>query len=151
MNAPVRLDAPGEMAAHGVERSDARATNSAAARKLYKAREPIYPKLVHGTYRRLKWIVMAVTLGIYYVLPWVRWDRGPYAPHQAILVDLAHERFYFFFIEIWPQEVYYITGLLILAAVSLFLFTSLFGRVWCGYTCPQTVWTDLFIAVERFF
>ena len=69
-------------------------------------------------------------------------------PNQAVLVDMAHERFYFFFIEIWPQEVYYITGLLILAALGMFLAAALFGRVWCGYTCPQTVWTDLFIAVE---
>ena len=81
-------------------------------------------------------------------MPWLRWDRGPGAPHQAVLVDLAHERLYFFFIEIWPQEVYYITGLLILAAVALFLINALFGRLWCGYSCPQTVWTDLFIWVE---
>jgi cytochrome c oxidase accessory protein FixG len=153
MNAPLKHPAveqvDGGMAADGVVRSDARATNSALARKLYKARVPIYPKLIDGTYRRLKWFVLAVTLGIYYLTPWIRWDRGPFAPHQAVLVDLAHERFYFFFLEIWPQEVYYITGLLIISALSLFLVTSLFGRLWCGYTCPQTVWTDLFIAVER--
>ena len=138
-----------EPAAGTVERSDARATNSAANRAFYKSRVPIYPKLVHVTYRRIKWAVMAVTLAIYYLVPWIRWDRGPNAPSQAVLVDLAHERFYFFFIEIWPQEVYYITGLLILAAVALFLVTSLFGRLWCGYACPQTVWTDLFIYVEN--
>src|SRR5690348_10134331 len=132
-----------------VERSDAQASNSAANRAFYKSRVPIYPKLVHGTYRKIKWAVMAVTLAIYYFVPWIRWDRGPHAPDQAVLVDLAHERFYFFFIEIWPQEVYYITGLLILAAVALFLVTSLFGRLWCGYACPQTVWTDLFIYVEN--
>jgi len=132
-----------------VERSDAEASNSAANRAFYKSRVPIYPKLVHGTFRRIKWAVMAVTLAIYYLVPWIRWDRGPHAPDQAVLVDLAHERFYFFFIEIWPQEVYYITGLLILAAVALFLVTSLFGRLWCGYACPQTVWTDLFIYIEN--
>ena len=66
-----------------------------------------------------------------------------------MLVDLPHRRFYFFFIEIWPQEVYYLTGLLILAAMTLFLMNALAGRVWCGYLCPQTVWTDLFLAVER--
>jgi len=137
------------MAAGEVERSDAQATNSAANRQFYKSRVPIYPKLVHGTYRKIKWAVMAVTLAIYYLVPWIRWDRGPYAPSQAVLVDLAHERFYFFFIEIWPQEIYYITGLLVLAAVALFLVTSLLGRLWCGYTCPQTVWTDLFIYVEN--
>jgi cytochrome c oxidase accessory protein FixG len=127
---------------------DARASNSAANRKFYKSRVQIYPKAVHGQFRQIKWIVMAITLGIYYLVPWIRWDRGPLAPHQAVLVDLSHERFYFFFLEIWPQEVYYITGLLILAAVALFLVSSLFGRLWCGYACPQTVWTDLFIAVE---
>lgn len=109
----------------------------------------IYPQKVSGTYRRIKWIVLCVTLGIYYFLPFVRWDRGPGAPSQAVLVDLEHRRFYFFFIEIWPQEVYYFTGLLILAALTLFLMNAVAGRVWCGYLCWQTVWTDLFLAVER--
>jgi cytochrome c oxidase accessory protein FixG len=72
------------------------------------------------------------------------------APSQAVLVDLPNSRFYFFFIELWPQEVYYFTGLLILAAITLFLMNSVGGRIWCGYLCPQTVWTDLFYAVERF-
>ncbi len=116
---------------------------------LYKKKTKIYPKLVHGYWRRVKWIVMAVTLAIYYLLPWFRWDRGPGQPDQAVLLDLPNRRFYFFFLEIWPQEVYFLTGLLILGALALFLVTSLAGRVWCGYTCPQTVWTDLFILVER--
>jgi cytochrome c oxidase accessory protein FixG len=149
MHTVISHDNRPSLAGHGVERSDAEASNSAANRKFYKSRVPIYPKLVHGTYRKVKWAVMAVTLAIYYLVPWIRWDRGPSAPSQAVLVDLAHERFYFLFIEIWPQEVYYITGLLILAAVGLFLVTSLFGRLWCGYACPQTVWTDLFIYVEN--
>jgi cytochrome c oxidase accessory protein FixG len=136
------------MAAEGVARSDAQASNSAANRKLYKSRVPIHPKEADGRYRSIKWAMMAITLSIYYLVPWIRWDRGSSAPGQAVLVDLAHERLYFFFIEIWPQEVYYITGLLILAAVSLFLINALFGRLWCGYSCPQTVWTDLFIWVE---
>jgi len=140
-----------EQAADGVERHDAVAVNAAHSRELYKKREPIYPKLVHGKFRLGKWVFMALALGVYYILPFLRWDRGPGAPDQAVLVDFANARFYFFFIEIWPQEVYYITGLLILSALALFLVTSLFGRVWCGYACPQTVWTDLFIAVERLF
>ena len=79
----------------------------------------------------------------------MRWNRGLGAPDQAVLIDLPNSRFYFFFIELWPQEVYYFTGLLIVAAITLFLMNALGGRVWCGYLCPQTVWTDLFYAVER--
>jgi len=137
------------LAADGVHRSDAQATNSAALRRDYVARVPIYPKLVHGDFRLLKWVGMAVMLAIYYGVPWLRWERGGSAPDQAVLVDLFRERFYFFWIEIWPQEIYYVTGLLILASLFLFFVTALFGRVWCGYACPQTVWTDLFIMVER--
>jgi cytochrome c oxidase accessory protein FixG len=116
---------------------------------LYAARRKIYPQAVHGTFRRIKWAVLVVTLGIYYLLPFVRWDRGPNAPSQAVLIDFPNHRFYFFFIEIWPQEVYYLTGLLIIAAMVLFLMNAVAGRVWCGYLCPQTVWTDLFCAIER--
>ena len=136
-------------AAPGVMRSDV-PTVSGEGRSLYADRVKVYPKEAHGTFRTVKWIVMAVTLGIYYLVPWIRWDRGPYLPDQAVLIDFPARRFYFFFIEIWPQEFYYITGLLVLAALALFLVTSVAGRVWCGYTCPQTVWTDLMIAVERF-
>jgi len=135
--------------ATGVERHMVEAVNAPQRLKLYEPRTKIHPKRASGDFRRLKWIIMAVTLGIYYIAPWLRWDRGPYAPDQAILVDLAHRRFYFFFIEIWPQEFYYVAGLLIMAAVGLFLVTSIVGRAWCGYTCPQTVWTDLFLVVER--
>ena len=117
---------------------------------LFAPRRKIYPKLAKGRFRQLKWIVMAVTLGIYYAVPWIRWDRGPYLPRQAILLDMEQERFFFFGLEIWPQEFYIVTGLLILAALTLFLATSIAGRMWCGYFCPQTVWTDLMIAVERF-
>jgi cytochrome c oxidase accessory protein FixG len=117
--------------------------------KLYAPREPIFPRRVKGKFRSLKWLIMAVTLGIYYITPWIRWDRGPELPDQAVLVDLASRRFFFFWIEIWPHEFYFIAGLLIMAGLGLFLFTSALGRVWCGYTCPQTVWTDLFILVER--
>lgn len=132
-----------------VETVDVQPVNKQERRELYKKRQKIFPKRVQGTFRSLKWVIMAITLGIYYLAPWIRWDRGPNAPDQAILIDFPARRFYFFFIEIWPQEVYYLTGLLILAALGLFLITSLAGRVWCGYTCPQTVWTDLFILVER--
>ena len=120
------------------------------ASALYEKRKGVYPKAVDGFYRRLKWAIMAVTLAIYWGTPWLRWDRGPYAPDQAVLVDLAHRRFYMFSIEIWPHEFYYVAGLLIMAGIGLFLVTSAVGRAWCGYACPQTVWTDLYQHVERF-
>ena len=117
--------------------------------KLYAAREPVFPRKVKGKFRNLKWWLMVFTLGIYYLTPWIRWDRGPNLPDQAVLIDLAGRRFYFFMIEIWPHEFYFIAGLLIMAGLGLFLFTSALGRVWCGYACPQTIWTDLFILTER--
>src|SRR5215813_9465221 len=116
---------------------------------LYIARRKIFPQSVSGTFRNTKWGLMIACLGVYYLLPFVRWDRGPDAPSQAVLVDFPNRRFHFFFIEIWPQEVYYLTGLLILAALTLFLMNAVAGRVWCGYLCPQTVWTDLFQTIER--
>ena len=128
---------------------DVTAVNRRDDRSLYSERQKIYPKLTHGTFRRLKWALMVLTLSVYYAVPWIRWDRGPDLPHQAVLLDMEHERFFLFGLEIWPQEFYFVTGLLILAALVLFLVTSLAGRVWCGYFCPQTVWTDLMISVER--
>jgi cytochrome c oxidase accessory protein FixG len=116
---------------------------------LYEVPKKVYPQSVSGTFRTIKWRLMLACLGVYYLLPFVRWHRGEGAPTQAVLVDLPNSRFYFFFIELWPQEVYYFTGLLIVAAVTLFLMNALGGRIWCGYLCPQTVWTDLFFAVER--
>ncbi len=122
---------------------------SPSAAPLYEKREPVFPKAVRGKFRLLKWLIMAVTLGIYYLTPWLRWDRGPYAPDQAVLVDLAHRRFYMFGIEIWPHEFYFVAGLLIMAGIGLFLVTSAVGRAWCGYSCPQTVWTDVFQHIDR--
>ena len=116
---------------------------------LYASREPIFPRRVKGPFRTLKWWLLGLTLGIYYITPWLRWDRGPNMPDQAVLIDLGGRRFFFFMIEIWPHEFYFVAGLLIMAGLGLFLFTSALGRVWCGYACPQTVWTDLFILVER--
>ncbi|MCW8952842.1 MAG: cytochrome c oxidase accessory protein CcoG [Rhodospirillales bacterium] len=116
---------------------------------MYAGRPEIYPRSVSGSFRTLKWTSLWVLLGIYHVLPWLRWDRGEGFPNQAILLDIGAGRGYIFGIEIWPQEVYYLTGILIIAAVGLFFATSLFGRVWCGFACPQTVWTDLYFWVEK--
>ena len=134
-----------------VETFDAEAVNAKHNRELYAARQKIHPKRASGSFRSLKWVIMLVTLGVYYITPWLRWDRGPYAPDQAVLVDLANRRFYFFFIDIWPHEFFFVAGLLVMAGIGLFLVTSTVGRAWCGYTCPQTVWVDLFLVVERFF
>ena len=116
---------------------------------LYAGWVKVQPKKVSGTLRRIKWTALVALLALYYIGPWIRWDRGPSAPDQALLLDLPNRRFYFFWMEIWPQEVYYLTGLLMLGAFALFLATAIGGRVWCGFTCPQTVWTDLFMWVER--
>ncbi|MGX9147579.1 cytochrome c oxidase accessory protein CcoG [Mesorhizobium sp. 128a] len=133
-----------------IERRAAEDVNSAKIRQpLYAARKKIFPKGASGRFRQFKWQVMVITLAIYYLTPWLRWDRGPFAPRQAVLLDLANRRFYLFFIEIWPQEFYYVAGLLMMAGIGLFMVTSTVGRAWCGYTCPQTVWVDLFLFVER--
>ena len=121
-----------------------------ARNQFFEKRRKVFPRQIDGPFRRFKWLVMVVTLTIYYASPWLRWNRGQHAPDQAVLIDLAHRRFYMFSIEIWPQEFYYVAGLLVMAALGLFLVTSAVGRAWCGYTCPQTVWTDLFLHVERF-
>ncbi len=126
------------------------APGNAAPPSLYEKRKAVYPQKVDGPFRRLKWLVMLVTLGIYYGVPWLRWDRGPYAPDQAVLVDLAHRRFYMFGIEIWPQEFYFVAGMLIMAGIGLFLVTSarpagrgaaIRARRRCGPTCPSSTST----------
>ncbi|MBT8431867.1 MAG: cytochrome c oxidase accessory protein CcoG [Altererythrobacter sp.] len=128
-----------------------KAVPGAVPEKLYAKSETVHNQRIDGPFRRFKWFMMIVTLTIYYVTPWLRWDRGPFAPDQAVLVDLANRRFYMFGIEIWPHEFYFVAGLLIMAGIGLFLVTSAVGRAWCGYSCPQTVWTDLYQHVDRFF
>ncbi len=140
----------GASASHtGVATEDARSFKEQKEDPLYASRVQIHPKAVKGFFRRIKWAALLVLLGLYYIVPWIRWDRGAAAPDQAVLVDMPGRRLYFFFIEIWPQEIYYLTFLLMAASFGLFLATAIGGRVWCGFTCPQTVWTDLFMWVER--
>ena len=117
----------------------------------FAAKERLYPQSVKGRIRSLKWLLNFIFLSIYFLTPFLRFDRGAGVADQAVLIDIVNRKLYFFFIEIWPQEVYYLAAILVVAAVGLFFVTSLFGRVWCGYACFQTVWTDIFIALERLF
>ncbi|MFZ5713416.1 MAG: cytochrome c oxidase accessory protein CcoG [Bradyrhizobium sp.] len=126
-----------------IDHAKARAKAAAAAGL------PVVPQAVQGPIRRIKWGILLLTLSIYYVTPFIRWDRGPNAPDQAVLLDFANGRLYAFFVEIWPQDLYLVTGLLVLASTILILTNALAGRLWCGFACPQTVWTDLFLLVER--
>jgi cytochrome c oxidase accessory protein FixG len=130
-------------------RASSPAEEAASQPPLFADKVKVYPKRVKGPFRRFKWALLVVLLGIYYLTPWLRWDRGAGIPDQAVLFDLNGRRLYFFFIELWPQQIYYLTGILVFSAIALFLTTTLFGRLWCAYACPQTVWTDLFLWVER--
>jgi cytochrome c oxidase accessory protein FixG len=115
----------------------------------YRERGQAVPRATKGKFRDFKWWAMVILLGWWHLAPFLRWDRGPGSPDQAILIDMPGRRAYFLFIEIWPQEVYYVTGLLLIAAISLFLMSALAGRVWCGFLCWQTVYTDIFQQIER--
>ncbi len=117
----------------------------------FEAKKRLYPQAAKGYFRNLKWILNAVFITIYLGSPFLRYDRGEGAPNQAILIDFSNTKAYFFGLEIWPNEVYYLMGILVFAATTLFFITSLFGRIWCGYACFQTVWTDIFIAIEKIF
>ena len=118
---------------------------------LFESTKTIHARSVKGRFRNIKTATGWVLLAIFFILPWIRWDRGANAPGQGVLFDLANQRFFVFWFELWPQEIYYLTGVLIVAALALFLATSLGGRIWCGFACPHTVWTDLFVWIERKF
>jgi cytochrome c oxidase accessory protein FixG len=111
---------------------------------LYEIRKKIYPRAVHGDFARARWAMVFLTQAVFYGLPWLSWNDRP-----AVLFDLAARRFYVFGWVFWPQDVIYLALLLILCALSLFLFTTIAGRLWCGYACPQTVYTDIFLWIER--
>lgn len=111
---------------------------------LYAKHKKVYPREVHGLFASLRILGVLVLLGSYYIVPWLQWDG-----HQAVLFDLPARRFYIFSITFWPQDFFYLAVLLIIAALSLFFFTALAGRLWCGYACPQTVWTEVFLWIER--
>ncbi len=110
----------------------------------YAKHEKIYPRQVHGLFATFRVLGIFILLGGYYIAPWLQWDG-----HQAILFDLPARKFYIFSLTFWPQDFIYLAVLLIIAALALFFFTALAGRLWCGYACPQTVWTEVFLWIER--
>ena len=115
-----------------------------AEETLYAAHKKIYPRDVSGKFTRLRVLSLISLLGIYYIMPLVQWEG-----RQALLFDLPARKFYIFGLTLWPQDFIYLAALLILAGLSLFFFTALVGRVWCGYACPQTVWTEAYLWMER--
>jgi cytochrome c oxidase accessory protein FixG len=111
---------------------------------LYEAQKKIYPRKVTGLFARWRWGFVFLTQAIFYGLPWLEWGE-----RQAVLFDLAARRFYIFGHVLYPQDFIYLTGLLVISALSLFLFTAVAGRLWCGFSCPQTVYTEIFLWIER--
>lgn len=115
---------------------------------LYASAPKIQPKSVRGPFRKRKDVFLWIGLILYHLTPLLRWDRGPNNPSQAIQFDINAQRIYLFDLEVWPQDIYILTGLMIFAAIALFLSAALWGRAWCGFGCFQTLWTDLFRKVE---
>ena len=111
---------------------------------LYEVRRKIYPRAVHGAFARWRWTLVLATQLVFYGLAWLEWNG-----RQAVLFDLAARKFYIFGLVLWPQDIIYLAVLLILSALALFLFTAIAGRLWCGYACPQTVYTEIFLWIER--
>ena len=117
---------------------------SAESESLYEAQKKIYPRQVTGKYAWWRWAMVFVTQLVFYGIPWVEWGQ-----RQSVLFDLAARRFYLFGLVLYPQDFIYLTGLLVVSALSLFLFTAMAGRLWCGFACPQTVYTEMFLWIER--
>jgi cytochrome c oxidase accessory protein FixG len=111
---------------------------------LYEAQKKIYPRSVHGLFARWRWGLVFLTQLVFYGLPWLQWGE-----RQAVLFDLGARRFYILGYVLYPQDFIYLTGLLVISALSLFLFTAVAGRLWCGFACPQTVYTEIFLWIER--
>jgi cytochrome c oxidase accessory protein FixG len=116
----------------------------APEQSLYEVRQKIYPRAVHGVFAWLRWGAVWATQLVFYGAAWLTWND-----RQAVLFDIVHRKFYLFGLVFWPQDVIYLAVLLIIAALSLFLFTAVAGRIWCGYACPQTVYTEIFMWIER--
>jgi polyferredoxin len=111
---------------------------------LYAAHQKIYPRDIGGRFQRLRTAAVFWLLGMYYIFPWLNWND-----RQMVLFDLPARKFYVFGFVLWPQDFIYLAAFLVICALSLFFFTALAGRLWCGYACPQTVWTEVFLWIER--
>jgi len=111
---------------------------------LYAKQPKVYPREIDGRFQRLRIAAVFWLLGMFYAFPWLTWNG-----HQAVLFDLPARKFFVFGLTFWPQDFFYMTWLLVMAGLSLFFFTALAGRLWCGYACPQTVWTEVFLWIER--
>src|SRR5688500_8652988 len=122
-------------------RSDTAVRNDGS---LYISHQKVYPREIEGRFNRLRVAATIVLLGLFYAVPWLQWDG-----HQAILFDLPARKFYIVGLTFFPQDFFLLTWLLIIAALSLFFVTALAGRLWCGFACPQTVWTEIFVWMAR--
>jgi cytochrome c oxidase accessory protein FixG len=120
------------------------AASEPVEQSLYEVRQKIYPRAVTGVFALWRWAAVWATQLVFYGVPWLSWND-----RQAVLFDLVHRKFYIFGLVFWPQDIVYLTVLLIISAYSLFLFTAVGGRLWCGYACPQTVYTEMFMWIER--
>jgi len=125
-------------------KSETSADTKAEVIALYKAEEKIYPRSVFGYFAKWRWVMIWLTQLFFYGMPWIQWGQ-----RQALLFDIEAKRFYIFKLVLYPQDLIYLTGILIISALSLFLFTAIAGRLWCGYTCPQTVYTEIFLWIEK--
>ncbi len=124
----------------------AAAAGGEMVQQLYEVHQKIYPRAVHGWFQYWRVALVLITQLIYYGLPWLQWEG-----RQAVLFDLGARKFYLFGLVFWPQDFVWLAALLIISALALFLFTAVAGRLWCGYACPQTVYTELFMWIERWF
>src|SRR5688572_29511941 len=120
------------------------APEEAEAQGPYVSEKKVYPRAVTGRFAQWRWVCVWLTQIVFYGLPWLQWNG-----RQAVLFDLAARRFYLFGYVLYPQDFIYLTGLLVVSALSLFLFTAVAGRLWCGFSCPQTVYTEMFLWIER--
>ncbi len=125
-------------------KASAKALDERVEQSLYAQREQIYPREVHGIFATMRILAVVVLLGLFYGVPWLHWEG-----QQLVVFDLPARRFHIFGLTLFPQDFFYLAALLIIAALSLFFFTALAGRLWCGYACPQTVWTEVFLWIER--